>query len=313
MSIGTNKFLMGQKKTIPYMESMDKLDFSKLTENELIALLSTQKQPAGLIQTISGNEHLELIGKLLTTEQILSLLSQYPGKSLHEKIAPIFVGMSQERFEELLLKSSDKQMQVLKLEGFSEAITHHLTLFIHHLEEQYVLFFKTLTSIESDINGLDLESASKRDIAALNHRLKACLEDVSTALEKVKKALAIVWSTSNIELIEKLNKVNNSLERMRGGSELRDLLTQKIFSIYADLKEDDPAIDGLANMSIWYLEDYVSVGLLPSDADRSEENRKNLFITVKERLQRANLRTVKDLKEAYIFSRQTLKDYLDIK
>ena len=124
------------------MKSMDTQDISKLTENELTALLSTQKQPADLIQDISKNEHLELIGKLLSTDQVLSLLSQYPGKKLNEKIAPIFVGMGQEKFEELLLKSSDKQLQVLKLEGFSEAITHHLTLFIHHMEEQSLLFLR---------------------------------------------------------------------------------------------------------------------------------------------------------------------------
>ena len=157
---------------------------------------------------------------------------------------------------------------------------------------------------------MDVELASKRDVAHLNHRLKEGLEAIATALEKVRKALAIVWSTSNIELIDKLNKVNSALQRMTASSELRDLLSQKLFSIYADLKDDDPAIDGLANMSIWYLEDYVKVGLIPGDADRSEGNRQNLFSMVKAGLERVNLRRVKDLKEAYIFSRQTLRDYL---
>jgi hypothetical protein len=287
---------------------MDGSDFLNLSVEELGALLT--KQAAIPIQNLTKKEHLEAVGKLLPSYQILALIAQCPENQLKEKISPILVGMSQEKFEELLLNSSDKQIEFLKLEGFSEALLHHLTLLIHRLEEERSAIFDTLNSIESAIQAFDPELMSKETVDTILQNLNAVREKIDSSLKKVKKAMGVVWSTSNVELIDKLNKVNISLMRMRDQSDLQALLNQKLFSIYKGLKDDDSAIDGLANFSVWYLEDYTDVGLLPSN---SRLTREALFQEAKERLQQLNLCTIKDLKDAVIFSRQTLKEFIKLK
>lgn len=279
-------------------------DFSKLSVEELTTLLANGIEFGAVIQNISSKEQLELAGELLTADQILKLFSD---KQLKEKISPILVGMDQDKFEELLLKSSDKQMEVLKSEVYSEALTHHLTLLIHRLEEENLTLFKSLSAIEGAIQGLDPEITSKEAIEALRQQIDAGSDNVHHAREKVKKAMVLVWSSSDIELIDKLNKANSALMRMSAPSELHALLNQKLFSVYRGLKDDDSAIDGLANFSVWYVEDYIDVGLiLPT----THQKRETLFQQTRDRLNELNLCTIKDLKEALIFSRQTLKEYI---
>lgn len=279
-------------------------DYSGMTAGELAELIAAQSP--NIIQKLSKKEHLELLGKYSSGDQILALLSQYPGNK--EKIGPIFVGMDEDKFEELLLKASDKQLDVLKSEGFSEAISHHLTLFAHRVEEENGVLFKKLTAIEGAIRSMDPEITAKETIAELKENLTGSLEQLAQLSAKVKKAIAIVWSTSNIELIDKLNRAHIALQRMWVSSELEALFSQKLFSVYHDLKDDDAAIDGMANFSVWYLEDYVEVGLL--SAQKSEQSRETLFRQVRERLEGLHLKTIGDLKRASIFSRQTLKDYI---
>ncbi len=284
-------------------------DYSAKSTGEIAELIAAQDS-SKIIQKLSKKEHLELIGKLCSAGQILAFLSCYPDNQVKEKIAPIFVGMDQDKFEEVLLNASDKQLEVLKIEGYSEGISHHLTLFVHRLEEENISLFKSLSSIESMIQTIDPELTTKETIEAIRNKLNECLDNLHKIFGKVRKILPIVWSTANIDLIDKLNKANISLQRMLVPEELQALFNQKLFSVYRDLKDDDQAIDGLANFSVWYLEDYVDVGLLPLNSQQSEQSRENLFKEVRDRLQKINLRTVSDLKEAYIFSRQTLKEYI---
>lgn len=286
---------------------MDLGDYSKLSVNQLSDLLTKEKQPSGFLQNFSAKEHLELIGRLLSASQILSFLTQIPENQLQEKLPPLLVGISPDKFEELLKKASDKEMDVLKKEGFSETLSHHLTLLIHRIEEDNDLIFKTLSSLEVAIHALDPEITPKETIDSIQQQLRNCLKKLHYSIEKVKKGMVLVWNSSNIELIDTFNKVNIGLQKMHCPAELQALLNQKLFTIYQGLKDEDAAIDGLANFSVWYEEDYADVGLLPPSPSKNKEV---LMQQVKDRLQQINLGTIKDLKSALIFSRQSLKEYI---
>lgn len=289
-----------------------------LTPNELSTFLATQNTKGmllSILKQLSSKEQLEIVGKTLPLEQILECLSLSLGSPLEEKIPPIFVGMDQRKFEELLLHASDKHLNVLKFEAFSEAVAHHMTLLIHRLEQERDTILLKLQTQESLIEGIDPLTSPQEQIAAIHHALAACEHNLAHAFAIIQKTLEIAWSTGNMELIDKVNKVHMSLQRIRahGPSDLKELLKKKLFAVYTvdskALSDDDPAMDGLANLSVWYLEDYVQVGLL---AKADESDREKLFKLVRENLNKLGLKTVKDLKDAWIYSKQSLKEFVSL-
>ena len=108
---------------------------------------------------------------------------------------------------------------------------------------------------------------------------------------------------------------------------------EKLNTIYSGfnhgegLLDEDPAIEALANLSIWYLQDYWELGLLPEisniqqlDLDPKHYNesersdfKADLFLKVRKNLESKGLKTVFDLKSNQIFSKGMLKNYLSSK
>ena len=93
------------------------------------------------------------------------------------------------------------------------------------------------------------------------------------------------------------------------------------------MKDDEPAVEGLVKFSVWYLKDYWELGLLPgvekqadldidmekhTEAERAEY-REKLFTLARDTLDQVGLSTVGDLKNAFIFSKQTLQEYINQK
>lgn len=283
---------------------------------ELSTLLATQDTKGllpALLEQLSSKEQLEIVGKTLPYDQILECLRLALGTPLEKKIPPIFVGMNQAKFEELLLKASDKHVNVLKKEGFSEAIAHHLTLLIHRMEKERDEILLALQALEQMIDSFDPAISSQDAIGAIHHALAECERRLAHAFSLIQRTLEIAWSTGNMELIDNLNKVHLSLQRIRAFTpkDLTELLKKKIFAVYtADskaLKDEDPAIDGLANLAVWYREDYIQVGLLPKTADADQEK---VFKQVKENLTKLGLHTVQDLKNSWIYSKESLKSFV---
>ena len=78
------------------------------------------------------------------------------------------------------------------------------------------------------------------------------------------------------------------------------------------LHDEDPACDALVKFSVWYLQDYFELGLLPevtneAELDRDPQRYREL---ARQRLHRLGLKTVGDLKRAGIFSRATLAEHV---
>lgn len=277
------------------------------------------------ISTLNEPLDLENVGKKISCRQFLEILSH---EKIEQKIAPLLVGLKQEIFEEVLMRASDKQLNLLKVEGYSEAVTHHLFLFVHHLESDASKLFHILSAIEARIGAIDPEITTQEEAIGLRKTLDECSALLDLALKKIQRSLSIAWSGQNILLVELFNTLKSSLTRFQREvigiqnhtpSGLYALLAKKLYA--PTLKNDDPALEGLASFCVWYLEDYQDVGLLPkglpTSLDQNEhseeecyEYREKLFKMVEENLNKIGLHTVKDLKNEELFSRNTLKTYI---
>src|SRR5262249_20909592 len=92
----------------------------------------------------------------------------------------------------------------------------------------------------------------------------------------------------------------------------------------SSVNDDEPALEALVKLSLWYPQDYWQVGLLPQVTDPqlferegeiSPEQRQALLERLLEmaraNLEKVGLHTAKDLKLAGICSQATLQEYLE--
>lgn len=301
-----------------------------------------QKKTVALIQGAKGQEHLEAAGHVLTLPQLQELLKKSIGS---EKLQPILVGLPHSRFVDLLMVASDKELMVLKQQSSGEPIQYHLNIFhhdmTHFLDEQ----FKSIEKFSQDIEQLNLEELSRAELLSLFACIKEYSEWDVKALNLTNRALQIAWNTNRPDIIEKLSNLKDRCKKFnvyivgdlhKGKTPSTGIfakLEDKLNSIYGDpnnpndveaLKDNESSMDGIAKCSVWYLQDYWEAGLLPhikskdkldlpantfTEKERSEY-REKLFNSVSSNLERLGLATVKDLKQAHIFSKKSLREYI---
>lgn len=312
---------------------MDKEDL-----NAVIPLLSEQYDPewqkklVALVSRLSRHSDLEIIGKLASYPQILTIVDRCQDK---DKLGPLFVGMNHSFFLEVLMNATPDQLAILKHESITEPIQHHLTLLIH----EFLLIFASaeaqLKALENEIAGIDLKQISGHEILEYREKIKHFELYHHHLLEKINRCLAIAWNTNRQDLIEKFNVIKDQCQKVlkyligqpKTDSEqsvgLYGSLEKLLDSVYADpdhpesvesLKDSEPAIEALVKLSVWYLQDYWEIGLLPAVQTREElsrpEIREKLFHDVENNLSKLGLHRVMDLKEANIYSKKTLIDYI---
>jgi hypothetical protein len=155
----------------------------------------------------------------------------------------------------------------------------------------------------------------------------------------------LAWNSDRLDLIEKLSQAKEAFQKIlystighpksvsAPATGFYAKLQEKVFGIFGNpanaedvdaLNDDDPAIEGLAKFSVWYLKDYWKIGLLPSIRDpntfdklagmegteEAHHLKAELLSQVKENLHRIGLNTVGDLKKMGIFSQKILQEYI---
>ncbi len=294
-----------------------------------------------LLQGVAQRKALEAIGRTITPQQTAELLESCADAEplVRDRMQFILVGLRQPFFEVLLHQVSNVQLSVLRSLGNTESLQHHLTLLVHELARQAEEYALGLEDLERRIDSYDVHSVRQADIDDFLHQLQHASSYFLEGLHTIDTSLGLAWNTTRQDLIERLTQLKESWQRYlqfgigRPGSKdrpataLYQKLEQRLSGIFGNeerLADNDPAIEGLAALSLWVLEDYWQMGLLPKIANttdleldpntHSEKEcalyKERLTATAQENLQAVGLKTVGDLKREHIYSSNMLKRYV---
>jgi hypothetical protein len=212
---------------------------------------------------------LEVVGQELTLSQALILLdfTHKNDPSLHWKFSPMLVGMPHELFSNLLLSASSQQMEVLKQEVVAEPIQLRLTIFLHDIQRHLVRLVDSIVLLEQTIGATDLTHLGDVELADLSKEIPSLRRSYQTLAKKIQKGLTLAWNSNRTNLVEKFSLANEHCNKLHALIEegVVSKLESKLLSIYGSpenptdneaLEDDDPALEALAKLSIWYLKDY---------------------------------------------------------
>ncbi len=322
----------------------------KMTSEQMIAFakaLEDNKKLHAAIIGLTSRELLEAAGRSLTQPQILDLIEtclQVEDKH-HWKLSPLLVGIPNSVFSDIISDTEDHQLQVFKDESVTEPIQHHLTTLSHRLLADIQKCEETIDHMYEQIQGIKLQECTLHDIREIIKETEQCQQLIDTLYKTNNQALAISWNTNRLDIIETFNKIKDSCQKFtlyglgapanekEEATGIYHLLQQKLCEVYGDpldpedseaVKDLEPAMEGLVKLSVWYLRDYWELGLLPkikklSELDLSLDNhseieriqhREKLFAEAQKNLSRIGLESVKNLKENFIFSRESLLEYI---
>lgn len=295
---------------------------------------------------LSSQEQLEMAGRFLSSQQILDFLESdlIMQDDNFTKLLSILVGMPHQTFSQLLCEISDEQLQLLLQAAYSEPLQHQLTVFIHEMNNRYLILSEELQKILKEIEHLSIDHIGKNELILIKNKINDISLEFSNSLEKMRSALKIAWNTHRTDLIENLNEIKDKYlhtlnqfighpETSQGTTGLFELLNQQINTVFGNpydlndpesLSNGEPAIEALVKFSIWYLRDYWEIGLLPQIQNESEleldpatsteqerlEHRDQLFSKVQSNLEKLHLKTLWDLKKAHIYSKKALSEYI---
>lgn len=305
-----------------------------------------QKLAEAAVVKTEDRKKLAEIADAFSSSQLLNLLSTVLmiDNPHHKKLYPLLVGTDSKHFSEILELANDTQLHILQHEGVSEPVQHHLSTLAHAMMQRIEVLCDEIDLFDQKLNQLSVNEICREDALELRYQITLFSEFFDYNFTLANRALAIAWNTDRLDLIEQFNKVKDYCNKYNCygiGSEdlekgiatgLFQKLEQQLFSLYGNrdltndpdaLSDNDPAVEALAKLGIWYLADYWKLGLLPLiekeedlDLDLSKHSeterakyREKLFSTVHDHLKLQNLETVRDLKKACIFSRKSLEEY----
>lgn len=297
--------------------------------------IDTKEKVFAIISGMVERRQLEAVGKVLAPSLAFEFLELYQDidHPQHWKLSPIFVGMPFPVFSQILSNLTDSQLQLLKEEAITEPIQHHLSLLCNEMTVYLTLLMELIYKFHEDLEGLKAESLGFSDLELLKRKIEQMADDCWLSIEKLDRALSIAWNTDRSDLIEKLSMVKEQCQRVLVGNigharsqgeaatGLYLLLENQLNGVYGNandpkdieaLHDGDPAIDALVKFSVWYVQDYFELGLLPevtSEAELTMDPQRYRELA-RQRLHMLGLTTVRDLKQAGIFSRATLAEYI---
>lgn len=328
---------------------------SKMTVQQIdaaVTSLSSKKDPLSkektraVIHGLEERHQLEAAGSALLAWQALDIFDQYDTeRSDYWKLAPLLVGISRHVFFEMLKNASGHHLQILKHEGVIEPVQHHLTLLASKMTAFTNELGMSITTLEQEISQIEATNLGFTELYQFIDNIEQLSVECWSNSEIIDRALAIAWNTDRLDLIENLSLAKEKCQRLlltdighpQSPSEratgLYATLENRLYAVY-DIPEDPklihalhdntPVMEALGKFSIWYLQDYFELGLLPNvktvdELDLSlkshtlkecQEHRHKLFSEARHQLEKLGLRTVKDLKQAFIFSHKALKQYI---
>lgn len=325
---------------------------SKLNSQELLCTITLlgeandNQKCRALIQGLNHRQSIEQAGQALNAKQILDLLDHREILETKDlwKISPLLVGMRPSVFREILSLADLTELQVLKQEGITEPVQHQITILTQDLLEEIDHLFRQTFYLEMEINALDSLTTSEEEINQAYKKIDTAVEKAESLLTTLNALLELTWNTSRIDLIEKLTYNKTSLQKILnqlghpGDHQLAPqglyaklkyhfesaFQTTPPFSSIESWDDDTPILEALTQFSMWYLQDYWQLGLLPEITERSELNldpeiyteqeclahREYLINLISHNLEKYHLKTVHDLKKNQIFSKKALYDYL---
>lgn len=349
-------------QTSPSFESMDALHiflvksskqqfqehlpFFSITElADSLTLLQSQPGPEShhkledLFKFIDSPTTLENVGKHFSSPlfvRFLDFLIRNP--NYQSRLNSILIGLSHSTFSKSLHDLQNEHLHILRQEGLLEPLHYQLTQFIHEGEDLRESIEMKVRQFKQELLFISPIELNHRTLQSLTSSINHLRDLLIDYLEKASTALAIIWHTDRIDLIEKLSAINESIQhelsQFIGHPAFDNLaptglylfLEKKLSHIFdSSLKDDDSAIEGMTRLGIWHLKDYWELGLLPSishvddlslsdqklQEKKMEEEYKNLILTIQQQLQKLGVEKVKDLKKHHLYSKSLLKSYID--
>lgn len=300
-----------------------------------------QEKLEALFSGLSEDKQLETVARSLSSSQFFCILNFCNIHNQRWKLPQIFVAMPPEIFKEVLLNASEDQLNILKQESVTEPLQLHLLHLLHDLTSQLQELITAIEILENEIELIDAATIQRGKIEFFIGKIEQNSLKGREILYMIDKGLSLVWMTGRGDLIEKFSSVKEKSQRClyivighpRAISVvptgLYKYLEDCLYAIYNKSNNDsdvffddsDSAIEAISYFSIWHLEDYAKIGLLDSntplelDSERHSEQeraeyRSKLFNAAKNRLESLGLVTLHDLKKAWIFSKEMLKEYI---
>lgn len=324
------------QEALPFFSLTELADSLTLLQSQPV--LESHSKLDELFKFIDSPTILESLGKYFSPSLFigfLNFLMRHP--HYKNRLNFILVGIHPLIFSKTMHYLQDDHLRILQQEGLWEPLQYQLTQFIHEGEQLREEIEKNVKKFKQDLLSSS-EELNPNTFQSLIDRIDDFKHQLIDYLERASTALAIVWHTERIDLIEKLSSINESLQhqlsQLIGHSAFDDLpptglyelLEQTLASIFdSSLKNDDSAIEGMTRLAIWHLKDYWELGLLPSipnlqeldlDSDKYPENERwnyqhELNTLIQQQLERLGIGKVADLKKFHIFSKSLLKAYID--
>jgi hypothetical protein len=290
------------------------------------------------ILKLEENSALEELGRGCKFLEVLDFFSTADEKE-QWKLFPILIGLRQEAFSSALSQLNSSQLQVLQKEAHAEPLQRHLTVICHEFTKELEQHDLASISFKNELQELNPESLGKTDIELLMKKIETIVNAYSKLLSTIIPTLSIAWNTGRPDLVNNLSVLKERCQRSANDyvgireNNLQDTLKSLLNASYGNendssdieaLHNDEPAIEALAKFNIWYPQDYFQIGLLPQiksieeldldikkyDEEKRSEYRNRLLSLGQKNLELLGLKTVKDLREAGIFSRKSLAEYI---
>ncbi|MFI0434677.1 MAG: hypothetical protein ACH350_02975 [Parachlamydiaceae bacterium] len=258
--------------------------------------------------------------------------------STHNLLNQILIQLPPPIFSSSLRLLKEHHLQLMREEALLEPLHYQLTQFIHEGEALRMETQKEAHDFKQHLLLMQIKELTHDDLDAAYRKIDDLKTAVTDYLESAKTALAIVWHTHRLDLIDKLSCMNESLQHDlmeiigHPASEKDDatglyLKTEEIMGSIFDssLMDDDASVEGMTRLDIWHLKDYWELGLLPSihhseglelDSRHFHEkdrwrHQQNLISLIQDELENLGIGKVRDLKKHHVYSKQLLKWYLN--
>lgn len=295
-----------------------------------------------LLKGIEELPCLEAIGRIVNLPQLIEFLDYAAiNKDLAWKLFPIFITIPHPIFSQMLMDLPEKRKHQLQLLCTAEPLQHHLLMYSHELTDLFDLLFKNYLQVEEEILNVDGRDLSSTDLVVLQQSIGKLRENGNQIRSKIENALSLAWNAGNGDLIEMLSNYRERYERFlfttighptqqsQSATGLYQTLEKQLGSVFDEskdganfeaLKDNESALEALGRLSLWYIEDYWKIGLLPDVLDPKELSLPSLSKDaqlpshyqekVKQNLKLLGLKTVKDFKRNHIVSKSILSEYI---
>lgn len=300
------------------------------------AAKTTQKEFTEALANCKNISDFEALGKKLSVAQFQMLLELYvKGKERdRDKLFPLLVGMNPQIFTQCLDSLSPQQIEVLKREAMIEPLQHQLSMACHVLTSEIAHLNDFSFSLYKLLEPSNIGSFSRKDLKIALEKIVNVAESYKQILVKIDRALTIAWNTVRTDLVDNLSILKENcqkfLKEIFGFSEIdwgkelnEEFIAHLTSAVYGDpnnpddidaLHDDESAVEFLAKLQIWYPQDYFEVGLLPGISENKLKlptHRDKLLEKAHRNLKDLGLITVKDVREAGIFSKKSLVEYIN--